>query len=170
MAHFSDCGKHCEDPYCRQQDLLPLQCNACGKTYCSNHFSYEAHSCPKGRKETDKRVIVCPLCQEAIPLPFGEDENEVWERHFSTTCRPKTTAATGPPRCPVRGCKEKLTFSNSCTCDKCKLKVCLKHRYEEDHECRPSSNCRTSARRASESRTSSGFLAQASGQLRRLIK
>ncbi|CAE7039650.1 SAP13 [Symbiodinium sp. CCMP2592] len=64
----------------RNEDLLPFECDACGKAYCSHHFSYEAHDCPKGRQATDRRVIVCPLCSLAIPLAHGEDENEVWER------------------------------------------------------------------------------------------
>ncbi|CAE7237735.1 SAP13 [Symbiodinium sp. CCMP2456] len=93
MANFSDCGKHCSHAYCNQQDLLPFECDACGKAYCSQHFSYAAHDCPKGRAATDRRVIVCPLCAASVPLAHGEDENEVWERHATSgKCIPKEAA------------------------------------------------------------------------------
>lgn len=163
MAHFSDCGKHCEDPYCKQCDLLPFKCDACGKFYCSQHFSYEAHSCPKGRRDTDRRVIVCPICTIAIPLKHGQDENEVWERHAASgnCCSRETVAKIN--RCPVKGCKEKLTFSNACNCGSCGIKVCLKHRFEDLHECIPAqAGCRAQAR-ANET-----FLARAEQQLRRM--
>ena len=136
MANFSDCGKHCSHAYCNQQDLLPFECDACGKAYCSQHFSYAAHDCPKGRAATDRRVIVCPLCSAPVPLAHGEDENEVWERHATSgNCIPKEAAK--PNRCPAKGCKEKLTFSNSCNCGTCGMKVCLKHCFEDQHDCRP---------------------------------
>eukprot|EP00930_Biecheleria_cincta_P099130 TRINITY_DN90777_c0_g1_i1.p2 TRINITY_DN90777_c0_g1~~TRINITY_DN90777_c0_g1_i1.p2 ORF type:complete len:164 (-),score=23.25 TRINITY_DN90777_c0_g1_i1:132-623(-) len=154
MAHFSDCGKHCEHPYCRQCDMLPFQCDACNKTYCSQHFKYEDHDCPKGACEKDRRVIVCPLCSAAVPLRPGEDENSVFEQHaVSGSCNPKVSAVAKPNRCPVKGCKEKLTFSNSCNCGTCGLKVCLKHRFEDQHECRtPARSCRSMAGSAAELR------------------
>eukprot|EP00440_Ansanella_granifera_P035809 gb/GFBE01038844.1/.p1 GENE.gb/GFBE01038844.1/~~gb/GFBE01038844.1/.p1 ORF type:complete len:182 (+),score=34.33 gb/GFBE01038844.1/:1-546(+) len=181
MAHFSDCGKHCEHAYCRQQDMLPFQCDACGKTYCSEHFSYDDHSCPKGRKDRDRRVIVCPLCTAAVPLPYGEDENLVWERHATNgLCQPKEVEKK-PNRCPAKGCKEKLTLTNSCNCGTCGIKVCLKHRYEDQHECkpavrkgRPGDSCRTAAGKAAEARAIANrgaqFLASAGDHLRRLVK
>eukprot|EP00913_Durusdinium_trenchii_P008468 g7953.t1 len=53
MAHFSDCGKHCSDPYCKQKDMLPFECDACGKTFCAQHFKYDAHQCPHGNTTKD---------------------------------------------------------------------------------------------------------------------
>eukprot|EP00931_Biecheleriopsis_adriatica_P074974 TRINITY_DN4893_c0_g1_i1.p1 TRINITY_DN4893_c0_g1~~TRINITY_DN4893_c0_g1_i1.p1 ORF type:complete len:205 (-),score=30.18 TRINITY_DN4893_c0_g1_i1:57-602(-) len=181
MAHFSDCGKRCEHPYCGQQDMLPFQCDACGKTYCSHHLGYEAHSCPKGHASKDRRVIVCPLCTTALPHPAGEDENAIWERHMASgNCKPREPAKSN--RCPVKGCKEKLTFSNSCSCGTCGIKVCLKHRFEDQHECKPckparsgqKDACRVAAARAADARAmatkGTQFLAGAGQQLRRLVK
>jgi len=181
MAHFSDKGRHCSDPYCRQMDFLPMTCDGCGEVFCSEHFKYEAHSCPKGRATTDKRVIVCPLCSQAVPLPYGEDENVVWERHASSgECRP-ICGVVAKPRCPVPGCKEKLTTLNTYSCGTCHKKVCLKHRFEDLHECKPAaqssqrsatSGSGRSGRDAASSLRSlrEGFLQQASQQVRRLVK
>merc|ERR1719401_1731082 len=176
MAHFSDKGIHCADPYCRQRDFLPFACDACGQTFCSEHYKYDAHACSKGRAEKDKRVIVCPLCAKAVPLPHGEDENAVWERHATSgeCCPPPVPVAK--PRCPVKGCKEKLTAINSFTCGTCNQKVCMTHRFEDAHDCRPSAAsagarqtateqaCRDVARRIG---AASSALPQ---QLRRLVK
>ncbi len=38
-------------------------------------------------------------------------------------------------KCPVLGCKEKLTASNQYTCKDCAVTVCLKHRLQQDHKC-----------------------------------
>lgn len=38
-------------------------------------------------------------------------------------------------RCPVRGCKEILVFSNKVFCNDCKRDVCVKHRFGPDHGC-----------------------------------
>jgi hypothetical protein len=138
MADFSDHGKHCEDPYCRQKDLLPLRCDACGKTYCSVHFKYEAHSCSKGFAGKDRRAIVCPICKKGVPIPPGEDENAVFARHEgSAECRRHTVETAAKPRCPVKGCKEKLTTLNTFKCGTCGKQVCMKHRFEDAHECVP---------------------------------
>ena len=61
------------------------------------------------RSSQDRRVIVCPLCDKALPLASGVDENLLFEQH-SATCVPKPVKAQ-VPRCPSKGCKEKLTFS-----------------------------------------------------------
>jgi len=39
------------------------------------------------------------------------------------------------PRCPVPGCKERLTTVNSYCCKDCRATVCLKHRFGSDHAC-----------------------------------
>mmetsp|Transcript_70557 Transcript_70557/g.194996 ORF Transcript_70557/g.194996 Transcript_70557/m.194996 type:complete len:193 (+) Transcript_70557:113-691(+) len=136
MAHFSDSGAQCADPYCRQRDFLPLHCDACGNSYCSAHFRYEVHECAKGRAARagrDKRAIVCPFCAKALPLTALEDENAVWELHVASGgCQP----ALSKPRCPVDGCKEKLTTLNTFACGSCGKKVCMKHRFEDAHCCK----------------------------------
>ncbi|CAK9087777.1 unnamed protein product [Durusdinium trenchii] len=79
----------------------------------------------------------------ALPCDAKDEQSSVhvFDRHVASgACAPSVKTK---PRCPVKGCREKLTFSNSCQCGSCGLKVCLKHRFEDQHECRPT--CRQSA-------------------------
>ena len=38
-------------------------------------------------------------------------------------------------KCPVPGCKEKLTSINTYNCKTCSTAVCMKHRFSSDHDC-----------------------------------
>merc|ERR1712187_325229 len=110
------------------------ECDDCGETFCSECFKYDAHDCRKGRADKDKRVIVCPICQQGVPLPAGEDANAIWEAHAASgKCHPPPPPK---PKCPVSGCKEKLSSINSVTCGTCNQKVCMKHRFEDSHDCK----------------------------------
>eukprot|EP00416_Gambierdiscus_australes_P045750 CAMPEP_0171102118 /NCGR_PEP_ID=MMETSP0766_2-20121228/56893_1 /TAXON_ID=439317 /ORGANISM="Gambierdiscus australes, Strain CAWD 149" /LENGTH=112 /DNA_ID=CAMNT_0011562329 /DNA_START=250 /DNA_END=588 /DNA_ORIENTATION=- len=72
----------------------------------------------------------------AIPLQRGEEESAVLERHASAgNCCP-TAKTTRKPRCPVPGCKEKLTQLNSFSCKACGQTVCMTHRFEDVHDCK----------------------------------
>ena len=133
MAVLSDQGKHCAVDLCRQNDFLPFTCDQCHEVFCINHFRYGDHSCPHAAG-LDNRVLLCPLCQKAIRLVAGEDPNATWERHVRAECG-GAGAVAKKPRCPVSGCKEMLTFSGSVQCTKCYQKVCMKHRFEDAHDC-----------------------------------
>ncbi|KAI3806546.1 hypothetical protein L1987_22453 [Smallanthus sonchifolius] len=51
-------------------------------------------------------------------------------------CDPSNYAkVTNKKKCPVRGCKETLTFSNTIKCRDCTIDHCLKHRFGPDHSC-----------------------------------
>jgi uncharacterized C2H2 Zn-finger protein len=53
-----------------------------------------------------------------------------------TECDPKAKQIRPHLRkCPVKGCKERLTTLNTFTCAKCRAVVCLAHRFEDDHQC-----------------------------------
>ena len=83
-------------------------------------------------------VLVCPLCAAAVRLSAGEDANAVWAAHAGdpAACDPGAYAArTRKPRCPVAGCREKLTFSNRVACKSCGRATCLRHRFPDDHGC-----------------------------------
>lgn len=136
MAVLSNAGAHCSVPDCSQLDFLPFTCAQCQQVFCLEHFPFEAHACPNGRA-LDARVLVCPLCGKSMRLEASEDPNLTWERHVLTDC---TNPEGGEhrakkARCPVKGCKEQISESNSITCGRCQQKVCLKHRYEEEHPC-----------------------------------
>lgn len=103
--------------------------------FCLEHRSCRTHECPKS-DHNSRKVVVCEVCSMSIETTGrdGEDEKAVLKRHEkSGTCDPKKK---NKPTCPVRRCKEVLTFSNSSTCKSCQLKVCLKHRFPADHSCK----------------------------------
>jgi len=136
MASFSDVGSHCSERYCGQKDFLPFKCDCCLDTFCLDHFRYKSHNCAKAANK-DQRVAVCPICQRSFALDnMNEDNvNLLWQQHVeSGQCKGRSPR---PAKCPVKGCKETLTTSGSVTCAKCRQKVCLKHRYEDSHDCKP---------------------------------
>lgn len=99
------------------------------------HRSYRTHECPKSYHNR-RKVVVCEICSTSIETTGrdGEDEKAILEKHEkSGICDPKKKKK---PTCPVRRCKEILTFSNTSTCKTCQLKVCLKHRFPTDHVCK----------------------------------
>ncbi|KAF3332137.1 zinc finger AN1 domain-containing stress-associated protein 12 [Carex littledalei] len=130
---FLDLGAHCEQEDCKQLDFLPFTCDGCQMVFCLEHRTYKAHSCPKSEHKS-RTVVICETCSMSIEKKFGEEEKAVLTRHErSGSCDP---AKKQKPRCPVKRCKEVLTFSNCNTCKKCNLKVCLKHRFPSDHLCK----------------------------------
>lgn len=132
---FPDLGRHCQNSDCHQLDFLPFKCNGCNKVFCLEHRSYESHDCPKS-DHNSRKVLVCETCSTAIESTGcnGIDEKILLETHVrSGSCDPNKKKKK--PTCPVRRCKEVLTFSNTSTCKTCHLKVCLKHRFPADHAC-----------------------------------
>ncbi|XP_057769440.1 zinc finger AN1 domain-containing stress-associated protein 12 [Salvia miltiorrhiza] len=131
---FPDLGRHCQKPDCHQLDFLPFTCDGCQKDFCVEHRSAKSHECPKPDAGS-RKVVVCETCSVAIETTGvdGEDEQKLLERHEkSGECDPRKKMK---PACPVRRCKEVLTFSNTATCKTCRVKICLKHRFPADHAC-----------------------------------
>ncbi|KAK9921874.1 hypothetical protein M0R45_030368 [Rubus argutus] len=132
---FPDLGKHCFVVECQQIDFLPFTCDSCHKVFCLEHRSYIKHNCPKGDKQ-NVTVVICPLCAKGVHLIPDEDPNITWERHVNTDCDPSNyEKATKKKKCPVPGCREILTFSNTIKCRDCMADHCLKHRFGPDHKC-----------------------------------
>eukprot|EP00439_Symbiodinium_sp_Y106_P067297 s2124_g11.t1 len=136
MAVLSNAGAHCGVKECSRLDFLPFTCSQCQGVFCLDHFRFEAHACPNAAG-LDSRVLVCPLCCQSIRMEVGEDPNLTWERHVQTGCTNPSGSETKAKkaRCPVAGCREILSASNSVVCGRCHQKVCLKHRFEEEHAC-----------------------------------
>mmetsp|Transcript_43955 Transcript_43955/g.99089 ORF Transcript_43955/g.99089 Transcript_43955/m.99089 type:complete len:171 (+) Transcript_43955:74-586(+) len=125
-------ARQCALPSCRREDFLPFECDACHGFYCLQHWNYSGHSCARSQGK-DCRVILCPLCKNAIRLVYGEDVSVTFARHEgSPDCVKKTKK-----KCPATGCKETLGPSNTFNCTRCGQDVCLRHRYEEEHPCHP---------------------------------
>ncbi|XP_059463146.1 zinc finger AN1 and C2H2 domain-containing stress-associated protein 11 [Corylus avellana] len=132
---FPDLGKHCTVEDCRQIDFLPFTCDRCSQVFCLEHRSYIKHSCPKADKQ-DVTVVVCPLCAKGVRLIPDEDPNISWDTHVNTDCDPSNyEKVTKKKKCPVPGCREILTFSNTIKCRDCLVNHCLKHRFGPDHKC-----------------------------------
>ncbi|XP_057982115.1 zinc finger AN1 and C2H2 domain-containing stress-associated protein 16 [Malania oleifera] len=132
---FPDLGKHCFVDDCKQIDFLPFTCDRCRKVFCLEHRSYFQHHCPHANRE-DSTVVICPLCAKGVRLIPDEDPNITWESHVNTDCDPSNyERATKKKKCPVTGCREILTFSNTIRCRDCTIDHCLKHRFGPDHKC-----------------------------------
>lgn len=132
---FPDLGKHCSLQECKQIDFLPFTCDRCRQVFCLEHRSYTKHSCPKGDTQ-DVTVVICPLCAKGVHLKPDEDPNISWETHVNTECDPSNyEKVTKKRKCPVPGCREVLTFSNTIKCRDCTFDHCLKHRFGPDHNC-----------------------------------
>ncbi|XP_048434877.1 zinc finger AN1 domain-containing stress-associated protein 12-like [Pyrus x bretschneideri] len=133
---FPDLGRHCQLSDCNQLDFLPFQCDGCRKVFCVEHRSYKSHECPKS-DHNSRKVVVCEICSASIETTGRDGEQDqklLLEKHAkSGNCDPRKKKK---PTCPVRRCKEILTFSNTSTCKTCQIKVCLKHRFPADHVCR----------------------------------
>ncbi|XP_016512901.1 zinc finger AN1 domain-containing stress-associated protein 12 [Nicotiana tabacum] len=136
---FPDLGSHCQHSDCRQLDFLPFTCDACQKIFCVEHRSCKSHECPKSDINS-RKVLVCEICSMSIETTGcqGEDDKVLLQKHEkSGDCDPKKKKK---PTCPVKRCKEILTFSNTSTCKSCRIQVCLKHRFPADHACKRNSS------------------------------
>ena len=135
---LSHVGSRCAFAGCGKQDFLPFKCSLCSGTYCLTHAAMGEHGCASraGGGLADRRVVSCPLCAASIELQRGEDINETWARHERTACRPsERVKRTKKPRCPVKGCREKLTISNTVRCRHCAVEHCMTHRAATSHAC-----------------------------------
>lgn len=132
---FPDLGKHCSVDDCKLIDFLPFTCDRCRQVFCLEHRSYNKHSCPNADRQ-DVTVVICPLCAKGVRLIPDEDPNITWETHVNTECDPSNyEKVTKKKKCPVPGCKDILTFSNTIKCRDCLVDHCLKHRFGPDHKC-----------------------------------
>merc|ERR1712083_8312 len=120
-------------------DFLPFTCDLCSAVLCKDHLRYEDHDCPHQAKK-DVRVELCQLCETAVRVNPDEDFQVTLEKHMATAACADAVLAReakrNKPRCPVEGCKAKLTQSGSVRCGTCNQRVCLKHRFEDAHPCK----------------------------------
>jgi uncharacterized C2H2 Zn-finger protein len=71
----------------------------------------------------------------------GESIHVTYDRHARGACDP-SRRPENVKRCPVRGCKEKLSAVNAFECKRCRVEVCLKHRHANAHFCGDASRLR----------------------------
>uniref|UniRef100_A0A0N5AE34 AN1-type domain-containing protein n=1 Tax=Syphacia muris TaxID=451379 RepID=A0A0N5AE34_9BILA len=131
MAEFPGFGRHCSFPDCHRLDFLPIRCDACNKDFCTDHYSYSAHSCDKSKKR-DVQVPVCPLCRKVVPVARGQLPDGPMNEHIETGCQ-SSRGQIYKFRCSVKGCKKRELVQMKC--DKCCNNFCVFHRLPVDHKC-----------------------------------
>ena len=137
-----DKGKHCQENSCNRFDLLPIQCKACKKSFCSVHIKCENHSCQDSSK-LDFKIPVCQICNKTIEFDRSKHINECLSEHMHKCYRNylnngnSVSSTRGPEKeskkCHYKKCKTKEIFQFKC--DSCHLTFCTKHRVPEVHMC-----------------------------------
>ncbi|XP_025085522.1 AN1-type zinc finger protein 2A-like isoform X1 [Pomacea canaliculata] len=133
---FPNLGQHCSDSECKQLDFLPMKCDACGKTFCKDHIQYDTHGCPESYRK-DNQVPVCPLCNSPCPVKKGQSPDIVVGQHIDNECQSdpaKQRRKVFTNRCSVKSCKQKELVP--VLCENCHKNFCLRHRHEQDHNCK----------------------------------
>ncbi|KZV73757.1 hypothetical protein PENSPDRAFT_742281 [Peniophora sp. CONT] len=128
-------GHQCSHVSCNLVDFLPFKCQHCSESFCGEHFKPDQHSCAKYDEFSHNRVAPdCPLCNEPVAIPPGEDPNIRMERHLHTECSVITgKAKSKTPRCASGKCNKVLYAPIHC--DKCRLDFCPTHRFPATHNC-----------------------------------
>uniref|UniRef100_F6R192 AN1-type zinc finger protein 2A n=1 Tax=Ciona intestinalis TaxID=7719 RepID=F6R192_CIOIN len=129
-------GKHCTEPTCNLLDFLPMQCDACEKIFCKDHFHYDHHKCESSYKK-DVQVPVCPLCGKPVPVPRGETPDIKVGEHIDRDCQSdpaKKKRKAYSNRCSAPKCKQHELMP--VICNDCRLNYCLRHRHPLDHNCK----------------------------------
>jgi hypothetical protein len=130
---FANTGLHCAYSGCNQKDFLPFKCDVCSLELCLLHRDYKSHECV-GRDAKDWTSMDCPICQKSVKYTKSTNVDEVWEQHYLNECTKEASRPKGPlPECP--SCKTKMALSNRYNCGKCGLRICLKCRTPEAHNC-----------------------------------
>jgi predicted nucleic acid binding AN1-type Zn finger protein len=127
---FVELGKFCSLPTCRQKDFLPFTCPACGIVTCREHSSYDNHSCPK---RPDATVVKCTSCSQFIPIKLGQSPEVQIKLHLDRGCAKNSIRSS--KKCTVKNCRSKPLAGQIIQCTKCHHKVCLRHRFPDDHQC-----------------------------------
>lgn len=134
------------------------------QVFCLEHRTYKAHSCPN-ENHKDVSVLICSVCAKSVKTVFGESNEVTMKKHSQSGCDPSNYAKVmKKPKCPVRGCRELLTFSNKYSCNSCRKTVCLRHRFPTDHACGVAvAKSKEPARTAAASSFLASFAARVSG-------
>uniref|UniRef100_A0A8R1HJ79 AN1-type domain-containing protein n=1 Tax=Caenorhabditis japonica TaxID=281687 RepID=A0A8R1HJ79_CAEJA len=132
MAEFPNLGKHCESEICNRLDFLPIKCSGCARFFCSEHYTFEAHTCPTG-SSFSVQVPICPLCENPVPTPKDVNVDYQVNAHIQNNCQPPKRAKVYSNACSVPKCRKKELVPMECS--KCRSNYCLAHRHERDHSC-----------------------------------
>ena len=110
-------GAHCQYTYCNQLDFLPFRCESCRGTFCLDHRSETGHKCAKAGEWAAKRR----RANLGTPsIGSGKNTLQVEKPCASPDCK----AIIGS------------SLSTAVHCSTCNRDYCLKHRLNEDHNCK----------------------------------
>ncbi|KAJ3437810.1 zinc finger an1-type domain 2a [Anaeramoeba flamelloides] len=144
-------GIHCAEKSCHKLDFLPFTCDLCKQQFCQEHWQAEDHDC-KLKERSEKRIYICPICNNELQVEKGQDPNRVVDSHISNNCKtgirkkrqipkiqkkPQYKIYTGKTRfyhCSVNKCKQKEKMELKCI--QCGLGFCLRHRNPISHNCK----------------------------------
>merc|ERR1712018_63614 len=111
-------GAHCALTSCNRLDYLPVKCELCSKTFCSEHgYAPTSHSCTEQHKIKDVTVNVCDKCNKRVDNVTSHDCKKQ-KRKF---------------RCAANKCKTRILVPFNC--GECYQIVCPKQRFPADHTC-----------------------------------
>jgi hypothetical protein len=133
-----DKGKHCEEEFCHQLDLLPMQCKACKKYFCSTHFKYDSHNCQQSNG-LNYKIPICELCNKTIEFKRGKDLDLCLAEHLQNCQFNESKSSINKQmtnqksKCQYENCKSSDVFRFECEC--CLQTFCNKHRIPEVHRC-----------------------------------
>ncbi|KAF2725992.1 hypothetical protein K431DRAFT_280714 [Polychaeton citri CBS 116435] len=110
-------GARCQMPFCRQLDFLPFKCESCKGQFCLDHRTESAHTCSQAGAWARRRA----------------------EANGASPSRssPKPSILTHEQQCASSSCKTLIhtALVTGVHCDRCRREYCLKHRFQQDHDC-----------------------------------
>ncbi|KAK1834247.1 putative an1-type zinc finger protein 1 [Podospora conica] len=112
-------GSHCQFAYCNQLDFLPFVCPSCKETFCSDHRTESAHSCTSAGAWAERKRQA-----ELERVAIGSNR-PVRDRISQKDCA-------------ADSCKTVIGTSlvPAVHCARCNRDYCLKHRLEDEHDCK----------------------------------
>ncbi|KAI8898830.1 hypothetical protein BC833DRAFT_411646 [Globomyces pollinis-pini] len=137
-----DIGKACSISGCPElNDYLLLKCSHCKGRFCQNHSKphdmidnsaiQNGHYCKN--LPLDSKAIVCPVCNQIVPVDKGSDPNIVVTTHINRGCNKIQKEKVYQNQCSFKGCTKRELIPIQCNV--CTLTHCIKHRLEQDHKC-----------------------------------
>lgn len=112
-------GKHCQYDYCNQLDFLPFSCQSCSKTFCLDHRTESSHHCTNPGAWAERKRLA-NLARPSIGQGKVLRDKVSQKPCASPEC--KTVVGT--------------SLTPGVHCQKCNRDYCLKHRLQEDHNCK----------------------------------
>lgn len=118
---------------------MPFECAGCKVIFCTEHARADDHECKLPMDYDSVVVIICPICDARIKLKKADDPNQAWNQHATKpgACVPKSNIGQviQVKKCMAEKCYAKLSPINSFSCTSCKKEVCMKHRFDDAHQC-----------------------------------